>query len=286
MLSARTLALAAAALLAGCGSPERPPDVVARVGEAYLGREEIEGALAGLPPGLDSATARQQFVEQWVTTQLMAQAAEARGLREDPEVRRQLAESERAVLAAAFVGALYEEQEGLLSRADLEAYFEQNRERLALREPYVRVRFIETRSPEAAAEARAALEAATSDSLWIEAASTFAADTAASLALARQYVPEARLARAEGASPWQALGQLEPGQTSPVLEADSTSFLTIQLVDRRPAGSIPELAWIEEEILHRLAIQARKQLVARQVARLRAEAEARHALVLPDDPAP
>lgn len=289
MPNVRILALAAATLLAGCGAPSAPPEYVARVGDAYLSVAELDRALGGLPPGMDSLTARQQVVEQWVTAQLMAQAAVARGLRDAPDVRRQLAESERSVLAAAFVGSLYEEQADAFTRADLEHYFEQNRARLTLREPYVRVRFIETRSPERAAEARAALQQAAlgtgSDSLWIETATAFAADTAASLALARQYVPESRLLRPDQPSPWQALGQLGPGQISPVLEADSASYFVIQLVDRQPAGAAPQLDWVAEEVRRQVAMQARKQLVARQVARLRAEAEARNELVIPGEPA-
>ncbi len=264
--------------LAACEAPPPVPDAyVARVGEATLTEAALDAALDAVPAGLDSATARRQVIEQWVTAELMARDAERRGLRERPDVQRQLAENERAVLAAALLAAIYDEEAADFSRADLDTYFEHNRERLRLREPFVRVRFIETRTEERAEAARRAMQqamqSAQQDSLWEVAARTFATDTSASLALARSYVPESRLL-ADETSAWQALRQLGPGQTSAVLPTDST-FLVLQLVDRAPAGSDPQLAWIEDEVQRQLAIGSRKQMVARQVQRLRNEALAR-----------
>jgi hypothetical protein len=55
-------------------------------------------------------------------------------------------------------------------------------------------------------------------------------------------------------------------------------FHVVQLVERIPARTIPEPAWIEDELVRRLVIQGRKQLYARQVQRLRNEALAREDL--------
>lgn len=248
-----------------------------------LTEEDLAAALAVVPAGVDSLTAREQFVEQWVTAELMALDAEARGLRERPDVQRQLVENERAVLAAALLGVLYEEAPDAVGRADLEAYFERNRDRLRLREPYVRVRFLEADTEAEAEAARAALQEAmlgtSQDSLWEAAARAYASDTTASLALGRSYVPESRLRGSTAAEVWEVLGQLGPGQIAPVIEAGG-SYYVAQLLDRAPAGSAPRLGWIEDELRRQIAIQSRKQLLARHVQRLRTEAEARGELEL------
>lgn len=267
---------------AGCrAQPPAAETYVARVGSTYLTEEDLSAALAVVPAGMDSLTAREQFVEQWVTAELMAREAEERGLRERPDVQRQLVENERAVLAAALLSTLYDESPESVSRADLETYFDRNRDRLRLREPYVRVRFIATASEEQAQAAREALQDAmltsSQDSLWEVAARTYTSDTTASRALSRAYVPESRLRGSTAAAVWQALGQLGPGQIAPVIEADST-FYVVQLVDRAGAGSVPQLAWIEDEVRRQLTIQSRTQMLARHVQQLRAEAEARNAL--------
>lgn len=272
-------------LWVGCADPAPPPgDYVARVGTAVLTEADLNATLDALPAGVDSMTARTQFVEQWVTAELMAREAEERGLRDEPEVQRQLVENERAVLAAALLGALYEETSESVDRADLEAYFQRNRERLRLREPYVRVRLIETDTRARAEAARAAMQQAMlnsrQDSLWEVAARTYAADTSLSLDLARTYVPESRLRGSERAVVWQSLGQLGPGQIGPVLEQGDT-FYVLQLLDRAASGSEPQLAWIEDDVRRQVAIQARKQMLARHVQRLRTEAQARDELDLP-----
>lgn len=272
----------AVGLTAGCEqqAPESGPYVV-RVGDARLTESDLTAALAVVPAGVDSMTARQQVIEQWVTAELMAREAEERGLRDRPDVQRQLAENERAVLAAALLADLYDEDAASFNRADLENYFERNRDRLRLREPYVRVRFIEAASRDSAETARSAIQramqSAQQDSLWEVAARSFAADTAASLALAREYVPESRLLTADEASVWQIIPQLGPGQISSVIEAGG-AYYVVQLVERIPAGEEPKLEWIEDEVRRQVTIQARKQMVARHVQRLRSEAEARNEL--------
>lgn len=273
-------------LIVGCEETEPASgDYVARLGDARLTEEDLSAALAVVPAGVDSLTAREQVIEQWVTAELMAREAEERGLRERADVQRQLAENERSVLAAALLAALYDEDNASVSRSNLESYFERNRDRLRLREPYVRVRMIQTATRDSATTARSAMQQAMlgagQDSLWEVTARAFAADTATSLALGRSYVPESRLLSSDEASVWQALPQLGPGQISPVIES-GPSFYVLQLVDRAAAGAEPELDWVEEEISRQVTIQARKQMLARHVQRLRSEAEARNELDVRD----
>ena len=71
--------------------------------------------------------------------------------------------------------------------------------------------------------------------------------------------------------------QLDLNQISPVID-DGGLFHFVQVAERRDAGAIPELSWIEEELKQRLTIESRKQMLARQVQRLRTEALAREDL--------
>jgi hypothetical protein len=52
-----------------------------------------------------------------------------------------------------------------------------------------------------------------------------------------------------------------------------------------PAGEVPELSWIEDEVRRQVEIQSRKQMVARHVQRLRNEAQARDELEIRETPA-
>src|SRR5690606_29369824 len=116
-------------------------------------------------------------------------------------VRRQLSDNERAVLAAALIDRFFEANSAEPTDEELQAYFAQHRERLALREPYVRVRHLVVGAEARARAASAALTRATgtpfSDSLWALAAREYAADVEGALALALTYFPESRLAETD-----------------------------------------------------------------------------------------
>ena len=267
-------------LLAGCGdgSPEEP--YAARVGEAFLTEADVQAALATLPNPLDTTEARQQLIEQWVTNELLYQEALRRDLRQRETVQRRLLESERAVLIEALVASLYAEQQDAIPAADVSAYFERHKERMQLREPFVRVRYLAATARDSAEAARRALQQAISqgdaDSVWMALIDRYADDVDGARALATMYLPESRLF-ADRPALRQRLETLARGQVAPVLEADDR-YVVLQLADRKPAGTVPELPWVEAEVRRQLAIEARKQMFERQVERLRAEAQARDGL--------
>ncbi|NBC16532.1 MAG: peptidyl-prolyl cis-trans isomerase [Bacteroidetes bacterium] len=267
-------------VVSACGNQTPPEDYVARVGDAYLTQQELSEALADMPPRRDSAGARTQVIDRWVTNELLYQEAQRRNLRAVPDVRRRIEESERSVLIDALVSRVYEEDLDTPSAAEINAYYQRNRDRLRLREPFVRVRYLSTTAPDSAEAARRLLRDAlrqdAADSLWPGIVQRFALDSEAALTLADTYYPERSLF-----AQYPALRDLMPrlgtGEVAPVIEADSLHHV-LHLVDRAPAGTIPELAWIEDDVQRQLLIDARKQMYARHVQRLRNRALSRNAL--------
>lgn len=268
---------------AGCGGEDTAShDVIARLGEAELTREELTDMMQSAPPGQDSLEAQQQIVEQWVTNELLHQEAQQRGLVDDPDVQRLLKENERTILINALISSFHEEDIEEPSESEIQSYYERHKEQLTLRSPYVRVRHVVTRSLEEAEEARTALLEASSpeaaDSVWTGLVEEYGLEDSADLA--RHYYPENQVFSAQPQLRG-ALQELEEGNTTPVIETTNGEFHVLQLLDHVPAGSVPELEWVEEDIRNRLLIQARKQIVSRQVQRLRTEALSQNALETP-----
>ena len=266
--------------LAGCGQEAAVPDYVARVGDRYLTREELSAALESHPFLQDSTEAQQQIIEQWVNNELLYQEARRRKLRNDPDVRRLLEENERSVLISAYVNRLFEDEAVTPSPEALQTYFEQHRDQLRLREPFVRVRYLSNADADSAMAARRALlqinRTPNPDSAWTALVHRYADDPDGALGLSQSYFPESRLFTAQPAIQEELRG-LSDGDVSPLIEYDGV-YHVLQLVDRVPPGYVPELAWIENELKQRLTIEARKQMYARQVQRLRNEALARENL--------
>ena len=282
----RTPLLLSAALLVlmlgmlGCQEDSPPEGYIARVGESYLMRDELAATLQSLPFAQDTAEAQRQIVEQWVTNELLFQEASRQGLRSEPEVQRLLAQNERSVLISAYLQRVYDEAIDEPSSGAMEAYFEQNKEQLRLREPFVRVRYLNTTSQDSAQTGRSLLQQslrdANPDSVWFLLIDRFATDGEGSRSLARQYYPESRLFATQPLLR-EALSRLRTGEIAPIFGADS-SYHLLQLVDRVGVGSMPRMEWIEDELKQRLVIETRKQMYARQVQRLRTTALTREDL--------
>ena len=264
-------------LIVGCGigGGSNSEEFAARVGSEYLSAEEVHDALQALPVGLDSITARQQVIEQWVQSRLLAQEAHRQGLTSQEDIQLQLAESERAVLAAALIDRFFEANAEEPTDDEIQAYYETNIERLDLREPYVRIRLLTTDQADEAELGRAAMararNTAFADSLWDLTVREFSSDPDGALALSSRYLPESRLRGLDETIGRQGL-ILETGGISEVFESGGHNHV-LQVVDRVPAGITPELPWIREELRQRLAIEKRNTMLARQIQQLKNEAE-------------
>ncbi|MCH8245891.1 MAG: peptidyl-prolyl cis-trans isomerase [Bacteroidetes bacterium] len=280
----RTLNLARifvlAFVLAGCGPESSEVDYVARLGDRYLTREDLDSALESLTVLQDSAEAAEQIMEQWITDELLFREAVRRGLRNQEGVQSLLLENERSVLVSALLTELYKEEDSTPDDQDLLTYYEQNKDQLKLTEPFVKIRYLVTESADSAMSAVELMEGIESspnpDSAWKAVANRFTEDPDGTTTLSASFYPETRLLSSiPGLN--TAVQRLAPGQILSPFELDSRYHI-VQLVERIPVGTTPEVALLEDQLRARIAIENRKQLYARQVQRLRNEALAREEL--------
>ena len=258
-------------------------ETVARVGDARLTEGGVVNALGDGPVGLDSVTAREQIIEQWVQRELLVQEARRQGLPDDPRVRRRLADAERATLEMAALAAFFDQAPSAPSEADLQAYYDRHSEALALREPYVRLRHLRLAAPTRATEARASLDRAIAspfpDSLFALVAREYADDPDGAIAFANEYVSEARLAALDETLGERVAG-LSAGGQGTAIPIGPTMHL-VQVIDRVPAGTVPPFRLVRDELAERLGIQMRRDAEARLIQRLRSEAQAAGRLDVP-----
>ena len=268
-------------LSAGCQSEDRPSSYVARVGSHYLTEADLNRLLAGMGPTPDSAEARRQIIDQWVTRTLLSREAERRNLASVEEVQRQIERQRRSVLISALKTRLYDETDLTPSPQEVRTYFERHKEQLQLREPYVRIRYLATAQRAAAQTVRQAFrsESAEADSTWTRLVRTHATDTTQTHQLSHRPLPESQV---QEALPFlsETLATLDEGDTAPIIEHDDR-YHVLRLDRRIPTGAAPKLEWFDTEIRRRLRIRARKQMYTHEVQRLRNEAQADNALEMP-----
>ena len=258
-------------LWAGCTSSPEPAPYVARVGNSLLTQGEVNALIQDRPVFLDSVDAVSQIVEQWVTNELLYQEALSRGLRGDPDVQRLLADNERSVLIDALVSrVLAAEMNDGPDESAIQTYYEQHREKLALREPFVRVRHLIYENQDSAEAARAGLQASLLSPVLPE-----GGRLASGLSDDAFYPERQMFAATPGLG--EVVANLDIGDVHDVFEMDST-FHVVQLMDHLETGAVPSIDMVRREIRDRVAIDIRKQLYARQVERLRTRALAREEL--------
>lgn len=274
--SALFVGLVALGLLTACNSKDpTPTSYVARVGDHYLQQEEVEHMLEGLGPVPDSTEARQQVVEQWVEDVLLLREANRLNLAEDPAIKRRIEEQRRNTLVTALKERIFEETDQAPTEEEVRTYFERHQNKLTLREPYVRVRHLTTRSEDSARAALRTLRRARGsavDSVWVRLSNRYAQAPLRARQLANRYVPESRLF-AQLPYVQDELKALQEGEFAPVIR-DNNRFHLLHLVRRVEKGSAPKLKWVEDEIRRRLRVRHRKQMYAREVQRLRNRAKA------------
>ncbi len=267
-------------MVVGCSSGQENVDYVARLGDKFYTRSELNSALATIPAARDSSEARAQILRQWTTTELLYNEAISRGLKNDPDVASLIHENERSVLASALLSRIYEEEYTAPNETEILGYYEQHKDQLVLREPFVKVWYLSAAERDSAEAARSEMkqldQEAESPDVWQKIVDRFADDPEGSLLLSDSFYPESRLLSFVP-TVQAAVRNLSSGDTLPVVEDDSR-FIVVRLRDRLPAGSLPDLSLIRDQIVETLTIENRKQLYARQVQRLRNEAIAREEL--------
>ncbi|MEM6646692.1 MAG: peptidylprolyl isomerase [Bacteroidota bacterium] len=266
--------------VAGCEAPPPTGDYVARLGDNVLTSVDVAASLEVLSPNQDSTAATSHIAEQWVVNQLLVGEAQRLNLSALPEVQRQIEQNAQSILIAALVDQWMADAADAASDDELATYYARNRNVLVLREPYVRVRYAALDDVEAAEGCREDLQDATrraiADSLWVTTLAACANDPDEARALATQHIPERQLVQTYPVLA-SVLPRLRDGEIAPLIEQGDEVHL-VQLAERHPVGTVPELAWVEDEIRNRIAIQRRKQIYSRQVQRLRTEALAQERL--------
>lgn len=264
-------------LAVGCTPDGQPAHYVARVGQQVLSEDDLGLLLAQAVPGQDTVALREALVNQWVANALLYDAAMRDDLLRDPDLQRQIEQNRRAIVTSAYVERHLDENPPTFSDEAIETYFEQNRERLLLREPYLHYHLLGAPAEETVRRARQQVtRRVIPDTLW----NAFR-DRRGFVVVVDSAAPERGL-YATRPEVRDALLSLSPGQTSGVISTDTLYFVA-HLVARIDAGQPAPLAWVRPEIEHRLTLDRRKQMARRLVQTLRTEAIARGDLDLRAD---
>lgn len=134
--------------LPGCATDDEPGDpVLASVYNYTLHLSDAEDVIAGYESPQDSIAQLRHYVERWVRETLLLHEAE-RNLPKDVNLDALISDYRASLLVSNYEKTLIESRlDTIISDAELEAYYERNKEQYQLERPIVRCHFIKVKKP-------------------------------------------------------------------------------------------------------------------------------------------
>jgi hypothetical protein len=252
-------------LFAGCGEPPEQQEYVARVDEARLTRAEVESATAAL--GATPARAR-EYINTWVTTELLYQEALRRGLAGSAEMRQQFdAMRKRLLVGALLEEELYTTDTSAVSDDAITVFFNSAGDALLLREDVANLSYVLFSNRDVANTFRSSVLRGTS---WREALSQVQVDSALRphvvQAVYRQYVTRSLVYPEEI---WKLARTLARDEVSFVVRTD-VGYYVVMVHGYKRQGEMPDLEYVRNEIRDRIVVEKRNLHYEQLVAALRA----------------
>lgn len=238
-------------LLAGCSREAERPPYVARVDESVLTEDDL-AASRNSPGDVHS----REFINNWVTTELLYQEAVRRGLANSVDLQRQLeAVKKQFAINALLEEELYASDTALASDAAIAAWYDSTKNAFLLKEDVVSMSYALFAERDAANAFRARLLRSIP---WSSAVAVLQSDSLLRPLLlqiaTRQYFTHSNLYPEEL---WKLSRTLAREEVSFVLKTDAGYYVLVAHGVQR-TGEIPDLEYVRNEIRDRILIAERR----------------------------
>lgn len=254
-------------VIVGCQKPQQPRTPIARIDSRTLTLEEIEARFDS-SRGISQAQVH-EYVQRWLTDELLYQEAVRRGLDQTEDLDRRLEDIRRQLA----INALLEREIFNISteesaKEELRSYYEGNRSEFLLTQDVALVSFVFFRERDAASAFRTKVMRGTS---WSEATNQLFADPQLALSVVMRadssYYTAATLLPSEL---WRVVASGTRQEPSfPVRTDEGYCVVIVWKYTRR--GETAELAYVGDEIRSRLAINRRQETMDKLLENLRSK---------------
>ena len=254
----RTMLLAALILSEGCTQQPQSSAVIAQVGNTALTVEDLRSLVPDEVLKGASQSELVEYVNQWMRTELLFQAAQAMGYGRDPRVEHRVMEARRDLMVDVFL----EDEldiEPLISEEEIASFYENNLASFTRSETEVQAAILWFEDADHAEQARRSLNGGMS-------LAEVVADSSCGVVasdLESQYL--SRLEFGEGLG--DAVFGVRAGTVSrPIHMGDA--YILIRVIDRKEAGTVRSLQVVRDEIVMRLASDLWEMKLDEMLARL------------------
>lgn len=243
-----------------CERAEQPISgtVLAKVGKAYLFKEDI----SHLIPEDFTEEQKNDFIQQlrdkWVKKELLVQEAERLKLNKSEVIQKRIEASRKDVLSQAVREQWLANSDCTkVSLTEVQAFYENNKSQFMLQERHIQFRHIRTADLESSKAAKNALMRGIPFEKVVE---MYALDKATTLSESQIYYP-IQLACANFPDLNKYLQIIGINEISQIRLLDG-KYHFVQLTDDRPEGTLPDIDWISERIKEWLLLEKKRKIIS------------------------
>jgi len=259
-------AILIAGLLLGCLPEKRESPYVARVNQVYLTRQDIEAVTDSTG---DVRSQTREYVNNWITAELLYQEALRRGLVGTDELRKQLDEAKKHLAIGALLdNELYNEESEQVGEDEITATYNSSGDAFLLREDVVQISFALFADRDVANSFRTKILEGSS---WNDAVAQIQADSLPGRQLLQvanhQYFSKGTLFPDEL---WKLSRTLPKDEVSFVAKT-SVGYHVLIVHSVKRQGEMPDLDYVRNEIRDRILIAKRRVKYENLLANLRSK---------------
>ncbi len=246
-------------LFAACGEEQKSEKLIVKVNDASLTKSMLDSALSAKA---NSAKLRDEFVHDWIETEILYQEAVKEGILDEKEFNLVLNRSKKELAGAYFINKLLQENDQTPSDEEVQKYFNNYKEDFKLQDDLYKLNVLQTKEYEKAVQARSRIL----ESGWEKGKDFFRTDSTISFNMQNSFKSEI-----SSTLLLRILDVLMLKEISVVLEIEPGSYSVVQLAEKYLAGSIAPFEVEKKNARERLTVLKKKEFVKEHIKKLVSE---------------
>lgn len=247
--------------VAACSKEEKSDKYVVKINDAVLTEEQIKSALSD---ERNSGKSRSEFINNWIEKEILSQEAIKRGVAEEDQYKSIVEQSKKELAAAIFINKILEEEKTEPSEDEIKKYFESNKDEFKFVDEAFRLNVARFSDFDKAIQFRnSAIETSWKNGINMYLGNfSLLSNESAQLIFKYQLQPLSLL---------RIVSSLQRDEVSAVIETEPAKFVVVQLIEKFDKDLIPPLELAREEVIDRLIIIKKKEIVKQYIDKLIAD---------------
>jgi hypothetical protein len=244
-------------LTVGCSEKEKPDKYIAKVDDVVLTKNMMDSSLSD---NANSAKGKDEFINDWIRTEILFNEAEKEGITKEKEFLSILERSKKELAATLFLKKLISKTNFEPGEDELKKYYDEKKDDFRLTEDLFKMNLANFSEYNKAIQFRNKLL----ETNWITVENMFRMDKSIGIEknrmLYRSELQPVVLSRV--------VSFMLPNEISIILETQPGKYAVIQILEKYSKESIPPFEEVKEEVKNRLTIFKKQEFVGNYINKL------------------